>query len=110
MKRFNRQPQKVLIGLLGDIVTDPTATCWSRRTDNLVATSNCSAPGRPTRMGRRNAGRREDVGYLNFIAATLFMGQVLGYAEEYRQGKADWRNRRREAPDAAGNDPREEGT
>ena len=56
-------------------------------------------------MGRRNAGRREDVGYLNFIAATLFMGQVLGYAEEYRQGKADWRNRRREAPDAAGNDP-----
>jgi hypothetical protein len=38
------------------------------------------------------------------------MGQVLDYAEEYWQSKADWRNRRREAPDAAGNDPREEGT
>ncbi len=186
-QRFNRQAQKVLVGLLGDIVADPAAVYnhltrgvanvrllliaddnwWSRLFDLLeplyrqtlegfyeetaqhvtdllngrggeqpavteglvsgflnllkraafflikaaiagLAAANDGAfaytPGTETVQGQKY------VGYLNLVAVSDFMGQVLDYAEELRQDKADRRSRRKEAANAAGDDPREEGT
>lgn len=77
----------------------------------LVADSDGPEPEPPASVtGRRHARRREYIGYLNLVAATHFMGQVLDHAEEYRQGKASERNHQKGARDAAGNDPGREGT
>jgi hypothetical protein len=67
----------------------------------------CCSPPFAYTSGTETAQSQKYVGYLNLVAVSDFMGRVLDYAEEYRQGKANLRNRRREAPDAAGNDPRE---
>jgi hypothetical protein len=50
------------------------------------------------------------VGYLTVVAESDCLGQVLDSAEEYRQGKASRRVHQNGTRDAAGNDPREEGT
>ncbi len=77
----------------------------------LVANSDGPESGPPASVtGRRHARRREYIGYLNLVAATHFMGQVLDHAEEYRQGKASQRNHQKGASNAAGNDPGREGT